>query len=104
MLSHISPRTWRSGRCSAPARNDNPEPVVGVEALAEASRRARAHGIPLVAIGGIDYERAREVARYAELGAVIAALASLELARVPARASELNAIFGAESRLSPHAS
>ncbi len=82
----------------------NPEPVVGVEALAEASRRARAHGTPLVAIGGIDYERAQEVARYADLGAVIAALTSLELARVPARASELNAIFGGENRLSPHAS
>jgi thiamine-phosphate pyrophosphorylase len=82
----------------------NPEPVVGLEALAEASRRARARGIPLVAIGGIDYERAREVARHAELGAVIAALAGLELAQVPGRASELNAIFGAESRLSPRAS
>jgi thiamine-phosphate pyrophosphorylase len=38
----------------------NPDPVQGVEALAEAVRRAAP--VPVVAIGGITLERAREVA------------------------------------------
>ena len=37
----------------------NPDPVVGVAGLSAAYARARAAGIPLVAIGGITYERAR---------------------------------------------
>lgn len=49
-----------------------PDPVVGLEGLAEACRRAP---VPVVAIGGLDLERAREAARAgAALVAVISAL------------------------------
>ena len=52
----------------------NPDPMVGLDGLARAAARARGAGVPLVAIGGIDRERAAQVARHAELGAVIAEL------------------------------
>ncbi len=37
----------------------NPDPVVGVAGLTAAYARARAAGVPLVAIGGVTFERAR---------------------------------------------
>lgn len=49
----------------------NPDPVVGVETLAEVVRRSQ---IPVVAIGGIDGERVREVGRVCPVAAVIGAL------------------------------
>ena len=49
-----------------------PDPVVGLEGLLLA--RKLCAGRPLVAIGGIDLERAREVAERADCGAVISAL------------------------------
>lgn len=49
-------------------------PVVGLAGLAAAHERARAAGIPLVAIGGIDHERSASVAPHAEAAAVIGAL------------------------------
>ena len=52
----------------------DPEPVVGLDVLAEASRRCGAVGIPLLAIGGLTLENAPSVARWATLGAVISAL------------------------------
>lgn len=52
---------------------ERPEPVVGPELLAVAGERARAHGVPLVAIGGIDAARIVEVAPHVDLVAVIAA-------------------------------
>ena len=73
----------------------NPEPAVGLGALEEAARRARAQGIPLVAIGGIDWQSAPQVARHADMGAVIATLCRVELDQLSARAAELNALFGA---------
>jgi thiamine-phosphate pyrophosphorylase len=51
-----------------------PEPCVGVTALAAAYVAARAARIPLVAIGGIDFERAQQIAAHCDLAAVIAAL------------------------------
>jgi thiamine-phosphate pyrophosphorylase len=51
-----------------------PDPSVGIAGLAEAHAAARAAQIPLVAIGGIDLERARAIADHCELAAVIAAL------------------------------
>lgn len=72
----------------------NPERVVGVDALAQAGERARAAGIPLVAIGGIDLERARLVAPHAELGAVIAALAD-DADAIAERAASFQAVFSA---------
>jgi thiamine-phosphate pyrophosphorylase len=50
------------------------EPVVGLDGLAAANERARSAGIPLVAIGGIDHTRAREVRPHAALAAIISAL------------------------------
>ncbi len=50
------------------------EPVVGLGALAEVSRRCRAARVPLVAIGGISLERAPQVCDLADAGAVISAL------------------------------
>jgi thiamine-phosphate pyrophosphorylase len=52
----------------------SPDPVVGLEGLAKASRTAHAHGIPIVAIGGITLAHAAEVAAYADAVAVIADL------------------------------
>ena len=51
-----------------------PEACVGVAGLRAAAARATAARIPLVAIGGITLERAREVAPFADGVAVIAAL------------------------------
>lgn len=50
------------------------EPVVGLIALAEASRRCRAARVPLVAIGGLSLDRAALIAQSADAGAVISAL------------------------------
>jgi thiamine-phosphate pyrophosphorylase len=52
----------------------NPDPVVGLDGLAAAAERARAAGVPLVAIGGITLERAPDVAAHADAWAVIADL------------------------------
>ena len=56
------------------ASKERADPEVGLALLAQAHRAARSAGIPLVAIGGITLERARQVAEYSELAAVIAAL------------------------------
>lgn len=74
---------------------ENPDPVVGVDGLARA--RAKAGAVPLVAIGGIDLERAPLVAEHADMGAVIGALlprAGELLDAVTARARELHARLG----------
>lgn len=49
----------------------NPDPVVGLEGLAQASRMARAAGVPLVAIGGITLADAAALAPLADACAVI---------------------------------
>ncbi len=56
------------------ASKERPDETVGVARLGEAHLKARAAGIPLVAIGGITLERAALVAPHCELAAVIAAL------------------------------
>jgi thiamine-phosphate pyrophosphorylase len=79
---------------------ERPEPAVGVAGLAVAAGRCAAASRPLVAIGGIDLDRAREVAEHAALGAVIAALlpdgASLD--GVAGRARALHAALGGRNR------
>jgi thiamine-phosphate pyrophosphorylase len=72
----------------------NPERVVGLDALSEAGARARAAGVPLVAIGGLDLARAALVAPHAELGAVIAALAD-EPDAIGERALRFQAVLSA---------
>jgi thiamine-phosphate pyrophosphorylase len=52
----------------------HPDPVVGVAAVRSAHARARAAGVPLVAIGGITRERARELVGFVEAVAVVAGL------------------------------
>jgi thiamine-phosphate pyrophosphorylase len=53
---------------------DNPDPVVGVAALAEAAHTAALARTPLIAIGGIDLSHAPEVAAAAAAAAVIRGL------------------------------
>jgi len=62
------------GPVFATRSKERPDPVVGLGALAEAARLARAAGCPLVAIGGIDQGRAPAIAAVGAVGAVIGAL------------------------------
>jgi thiamine-phosphate pyrophosphorylase len=62
------------------ATKKNPDPEVGLAGLAMAHARARAAGIPLVAIGGINYERALTLVSSAEAVAVIADLLPARIA------------------------
>ena len=62
------------GPVFATASKERPDPSVGIELLALAHAAAERAGIPLVAIGGINLERAGLVAPHSELAAVIAAL------------------------------
>ncbi len=75
-----------------------PDPVVGLERLAKAAELAHAGRCPLVAIGGIDADRAPEIARLGVMGAVIGALVPPEgLPGVSERARALHlALGGAE--------
>ncbi len=63
----------------------NPEPCVGVAGLRTAYARARAAGIPLVAIGGITCERAPALVASADAVAVIAELLPPRLTSDPSR-------------------
>jgi thiamine-phosphate pyrophosphorylase len=78
----------------------NPDPVVGLEGLATASRRARAEGIPLVAIGGITLGRVGKVAEFADAAAVIADLypEGATLGDVTARARAFQTAFVTATR------
>ncbi len=62
------------GPVFATASKQNHEPVVGLEGLARAHALARSAGVPLVAIGGIDRERARLAKAHCELVSVIGAV------------------------------
>jgi thiamine-phosphate pyrophosphorylase len=80
----------------------NPDPVVGVPALAAAYARAHAAGVPLVAIGGITYERARSLVASADAVAVIAELFPAADAggtvyeEITARARALSGLFSVQ--------
>jgi thiamine-phosphate pyrophosphorylase len=69
-----------------------PDPVVGLDGLARAQELCRAAGRPLVAIGGIDLERAARVGALAEMGAVIGGLVPTagDLSEVTRRARDLD--------------
>lgn len=78
----------------------DPDQVVGIDGLLAARRRSR---LPLVAIGGIDLERASGIAHATQLGAVIAALLpegveARDLSPITARARALHAALGGVSR------
>jgi thiamine-phosphate pyrophosphorylase len=79
----------------------NPDRVVGVPLLRTAAARASATGVPLVAIGGITRERARELLGATDAVAVIAdlvpAIVGAEPMReVTARARALHELFAPE--------
>lgn len=79
----------------------SPDPVVGLALLRTAAARASAAGVPLVAIGGITRERAREMLGAADAIAVIADLVPAILSgdamrEVAARARSLHALFAPE--------
>ncbi len=78
----------------------NPDPVVGIEGLREASRVARSAGVPFVAIGGITLSRVEELAPYADACAVIGDLylPGATLADVTARAAVFHAALGGVTR------
>jgi thiamine-phosphate pyrophosphorylase len=77
-----------------------PDACVGLSGLRAAFGRARAAGIPLVAIGGIDRACAFEIADTCDLGAVIAALLpqTAALESVSERAIELQRALSGEAQ------
>lgn len=79
----------------------NPDKVVGVALLRTAAARAAAAGVPLVAIGGITRERAREMLGAADAVAVIADLVPAvvggdTMREVTARARAIHTLFAPE--------
>jgi thiamine-phosphate pyrophosphorylase len=88
------------GPVYATASKREADPSVGLDALARAGAQARAAGIPLVAIGGIDLERASFIASRADLAAVIGALLPApgeSLEQVSERARQLHSRLGGEA-------
>jgi thiamine-phosphate pyrophosphorylase len=76
----------------------DPDPVVGVEGVRAASLHAAAAGVPLVAIGGITRERARELVGLVDAVAVVAELLPSRtgadaLREVTSRAQALHDLF-----------
>lgn len=70
----VRPRYVAYGPVFETASKVNVDPVVGKEGLMLAAERARAAGIPLVAIGGITLSRIIDIADHADAFAVIADL------------------------------
>lgn len=96
------PRYVAYGPVFETSTKTNPDPVVGVDGLRDASRKARARGTPLVAIGGITLARAREIAPYVDAVAVIADLypEGATLADVSSRAQAFQSLtFGGSVKL-----
>ena len=85
------------GPVFATSSKERADPSVGLALLAQAHSEAQRAGIPLVAIGGINLERARQVGEHAELAAVIAALSPNpgSLGGVTEAAQALQAILSA---------
>jgi thiamine-phosphate pyrophosphorylase len=83
----------------------NPDPVVGLEGLRQASRLARAARVPLVAIGGITLSRVHELVDLADACAVIGDLylPGASLAQVTERARAFQAALGASVSSLPRA-
>jgi len=96
----FKPRYVAYGPVFETTSKTNADPVVGIEGLRQASRLARAAGIPLVAIGGITLARAHELVEFADACAVIGDLylPGATLADVTERARALHAAFGGTPR------
>lgn len=97
----VKPRYVAYGPVFATGTKVNPDPVVGPEGLRAATAKARAAGIPLVAIGGITLERAETIVDDADMFAVIADLhpEGASLAEVTERAKEFQRLFGVATDL-----
>jgi thiamine-phosphate pyrophosphorylase len=91
------PRYVAYGPVFETTTKSNPDPVVGVEGLARAFKRAREAATPLVAIGGITLSRIPEIAAHADAVAVIADLypEGATLGDVTARAYAFQVALGA---------
>jgi thiamine-phosphate pyrophosphorylase len=90
-----------AGPVRATTSKPEPDPVIGFEGLERLAARARAAGVPCVAIGGVDLGCAARVAASADAAAVIAALLPSEdagdearYAEVTRRAAELHRALG----------
>lgn len=84
------------GPVFATSSKARPDPIVGLDGLSRAAELCRRAAVPLVAIGGIDVHRAPEIARFAEMGAVISGLLpdGAGLDDVTACAAELHHALG----------
>jgi thiamine-phosphate pyrophosphorylase len=96
----FKPRYVAFGPVFETASKTNADPVVGLEGLRQASRVARAAGIPLVAIGGITLSRVHELVDLADACAVIADLylPGATLADVTVRARAIHLAMGGTPR------
>jgi thiamine-phosphate pyrophosphorylase len=96
----VHPRYVAYGPIYETATKVSPDPVVGVEGLKQASRIARAAGVPLVAIGGISLSNVHELSPYADACAVIADLypPGATLADVTERARAFQTALGVSPR------
>ncbi len=97
------PRYVAYGPVFETSTKSNPDPVVGIDGLARASKRARAEGTPIVAIGGITLARIPEIAPHADAFAVIADLypEGATLADVTQRAIQFQVALGMTPESSP---
>jgi thiamine-phosphate pyrophosphorylase len=96
----FQPRYVAYGPVFETASKMNADPVVGIEGLRQASRIARAAGVPLVAIGGITLARVHELVDLADACAVIGDiyLPGATLADVTERARSLHLAMGGTPR------
>ena len=96
----FKPRYVAYGPVFETATKMNADPVVGLEGLRQASRIARAAGVPLVAIGGITLARVNEIVDLADCCAVIADLylPGATLADVTVRARAIHLAMGGTPR------
>jgi thiamine-phosphate pyrophosphorylase len=96
----FKPRYVAYGPVFETATKMNADPVVGIDGLRQASRIARAAGVPLVAIGGITLARVHEVVELADACAVIADLylPGATLGDVTARARTIHLAMGGTPR------
>jgi thiamine-phosphate pyrophosphorylase len=92
-LSH-TPDYVAFGPVFGTTSKEHPDPIVGLDALSAAARRAGKLGIPVVAIGGIDLTRAPAIAAHGAIGAVIGALLDTSLPAIEARAQALHEALG----------
>lgn len=98
----VAPDYVAYGPVFATGTKKNPDPVVGLDGLAAARRRIEelaggGHRPPLVAIGGLDPERARMALEHADAVAVIGSLFGGGLAELRSRIESFSKVIGAHA-------